>query len=259
MDKAYWNRIGQSYNRQIFHAMEWDRTGLLARLIRRQAGRQANRDSTAVDFGCGTGQFLNLLSSSFGRVLAVDHSPELLVQAAARHQQRQNIEFYCCDLVLNRFKIARPDFALCVNVVIMEDYTARRRILTSIGQAQKKGGALLLVVPSLESVFLTQQRLMEWNLRDGLAPRRAAAHRIPGLKKKALARLHEGIVPIDGVPTKHYLREELYLLLARHGYAVESISKVEYDWDSEFAAPPGWMQAPYPWDWVVEAKKSGPG
>ena len=252
MNKAYWNRIGKSYSRQIFHAMESDRNGLLKQLIL----RHANPTMVAADFGCGTGQFLNLLSSSFGRVLAVDHSADLLAQAAARHRLRQNIEFYNCDLIRLPFKVGPADFALCVNVLIMEDHAARTRILQSMRRTQKIGGHLLLVVPSLESVFLTQQRLMEWNLHDGFTPRRAAAHRIPGLKKTALARLHEGIIPIDNIPTKHYLREELPLLLGRNGYDTEAIEKVEYDWDTEFTSPPCWMQAPHPWDWVVQAKKA---
>ncbi|MDD5261982.1 MAG: class I SAM-dependent methyltransferase [Methylacidiphilales bacterium] len=252
MDKSYWNRIGKNYSREIFHALHSDRKGCLRRLLNRLAGP----DKDVIDFGCGTGQFLPLLAEKCRYVRALDFSAGLLEQAAARHRRFGNIEFYNVDLSLPRLKFEAAAWGLCVNVLIMENFSLRRRILQTIRRCLLPGGRLLLVLPSLESVFLTQQRLIEWNLRDGFTPRRAAEARIPGLSRRALDRVHEGIFPVDGVPTKHYLKEELELFLSSGGFEMESIEKVEYGWETEFAGPPRWMKSPYPWDWAVVARKS---
>jgi hypothetical protein len=65
-----------------------------------------------------------------------------------------------------------------------------------------------------------------------------------------------GLLAIDGVPTKHWLREELEVALRAAGFAVEAVDKVEYDWSTEFSDPPKWLKAPYPWDWAVAARRS---
>ncbi len=254
MDKSYWNRIGKNYSREIFHALHSDRKGCLRRLL----NGLANRNIEAIDFGCGTGQFLPLLAEKCRHVRALDFSAGLLEQAAARHRRFGNMEFYNVDLSRSGLKFDPAALGLCVNVLIMENFSLRRNILQTIRRCLLPGGKLLLVLPSLESVFLTQQRLIDWNLRDGFTHRRAAAARIPGFSKRALDGVHEGIFPVDQVPTKHYLKEELELFLGSGGFDVESIEKVEYGWETEFARPPRWMKSPYPWDWAVVARKTQP-
>ena len=67
--------------------------------------------------------------------------------------------------------------------------------------------------------------------------------------------LEHGMVDINGVATKHYLKEELIVLLKDLRFDIASIEKVEYDWSTEFDQPPRWMKEPYPWDWLILAKK----
>ncbi len=61
---------------------------------------------------------------------------------------------------------------------------------------------------------------------------------------------------IAGVPTKHYLCDEIAALLEARGLRPLEFEKIEYPWTSEFADPPRWMQAPYPWDWLCVARKT---
>lgn len=115
----------------------------------------------------------------------------------------------------------------------------------------KRGGHLLLVVPSLDSALLATFRHTQWNLRTGHDPghaQRLAAGNTKGIE--------HGIVHLEGVPTKHYLREELEALHTARGFAVEAIEKIEYPWNTEFDNPPRWMREPYPWDWFVVARKA---
>jgi hypothetical protein len=135
----------------------------------------------------------------------------------------------------------------------MPSLACRMRILDVMAGHILKGGHLVLVVPSLESAMLTDFRLIEVNLRNGFGP--ASAVRA-GFEKSDYPRLHQGIVAIEDVPTKHYLKEELVSLLERRGLRIKEIRKIEYPWDTEFDSPPGWMKEPYPWDWLVVAQKT---
>jgi hypothetical protein len=58
--------------------------------------------------------------------------------------------------------------------------------------------------------------------------------------------VRDGVVETGGTPTKHYLREELELLLPELGHEICSIEKVQYHWNTEFDKPPSTMIAPYP-------------
>ena len=65
----------------------------------------------------------------------------------------------------------------------------------------------------------------------------------------------QGNAEIDNVPTKHYLKEELQLLLSNEGFIAEDFKKIEYEWNTEFLKPPKWLPEPKPWDWMVVARK----
>ena len=65
----------------------------------------------------------------------------------------------------------------------------------------------------------------------------------------------EGNTTIDEVLHKHYLKEELELLLTSEGLAPKEFQKIEYEWGTEFNKPPKWLKEPKPWDWMVLAQK----
>jgi hypothetical protein len=128
-------------------------------------------------------------------------------------------------------------------------------ILKKISKSLRPGGYFVLVVPSLESMLFAQFRLIQWNLKTGMTHDQAVSASIEETESALDLRLEEGLVDIDGFATKHYLKEELIVLLEDLRFDVASIEKVEYDWSTEFAAPPRWMKEPYPWDWLVLSKK----
>src|SRR5690606_40132385 len=57
--------------------------------------------------------------------------------------------------------------------------------------------------------------------------------------------LAQGVVFIDGVPTKHYLETELEVLFNGIDLSIDTIDRLEYDWSTEFDSPPTWMGEPY--------------
>jgi hypothetical protein len=153
-----------------------------------------------------------------------------------------------------RLRLPEVKFAVSANVLIIPDAGIRRAIIRNFCRALPKGAVLMLVVPSLESVLYVNSRLLEWNLKAGMSLKKALEAGLKGEHKHS-GSVADGLVNIEGITHKHYLREELEVFFADNGLKILEISKVEYKWDTEFEKPPKWMKAPFPWDWQVLARK----
>ena len=252
MNRAYWNRMGQAYEAEIFSVLAHDRAGRIAAKVR----RYGKKHQLATDIGCGIGHFLPMLSRRFRNVLALDISATCIARARQAHSTLANVSYRVADLARPGARLPPADFALCVNAAITPAPGPRNRLLDLACRHLRPGGHLVLVVPALESIFLTDFRLIEWNLRDGQPPARAAGAGFRAYRPVRRPRAHEGIVKIDGVDTKHFLREEVLARLAARRLRTLEVEKLEYPWSTEFTQPPRWMRAPYPWDWLFVAQKS---
>jgi SAM-dependent methyltransferase len=252
MNKVYWDKVATNYNDEIFDVLKNDRKKLVVNQIK----KFSSRGHSAIDFGCGIGKFLPYLSAGFKKVLAVDLSPICISQAKSVSSHLDNISFLTIDLSNPKNKLPKADFALCVNTLLTPSIILRNRILDTIINHLQQGSHLVLVVPSLESALLTDFRLIEWNLQDGMKPHAAVRSGVPVYKKPNEPRLREGIAVISDVPTKHFLKEELIALLERRNMKIKDMHKLEYPWNTEFDNPPRWMQSPYPWDWLFVSQKA---
>ncbi len=250
MDRTYWDSKAENYGEEIFSSIAGDKNGL----IKKHISKYASKKFRAADLGCGTGLYLPFLSKKLKSVYACDLSPELLKKAKKRCTACRNIVFETVDLAKNRIKLPGVKFAVSANVLIIPDLRTRRAIIKNFYRALPKGAVLMLVVPSLESVLYANARLLEWNLKDGMSVKKAMEAGLKSEHKKT-GSIGDGLINIDGVTHKHYLREELEVFLKNAGFKPECIEKVEYKWDTEFDKPPKWMKAPFPWDWMAVCKK----
>jgi hypothetical protein len=187
-------------------------------------------------------------------VNAIDISYKFIARAKNKYKHLSNINYKVADLACDDLKIPKTHFGLSVNLLIMPSHPVRIRILDCMVRHISKNGHLLLVVPSIESVMLTNYMLAHWNLRDGIEPVNAFSASFSDQKIYS-KNLRHGIIPIAGVPTKHYLKEELEVMMNAKKMQIIEMQKIEYSWDSEFESSPKWMKAPYPWDWLVLAQK----
>jgi SAM-dependent methyltransferase len=251
MSEGHWDKIAPCYDSEIFDVLANDTNGKLLSYI----SQFASKKLVAGDFGCGVGKFLPTLSKKFRCVHAMDISGACLKVAEARCRHLPNIEYLRVDLADDSAKLKKVDFALNVNVAIMACRRTLAEILKKISQSLRGGGHFVLVVPSLESMLFSEFRLIQWNLKSGMTHERAISASMEEAEGTLDLRLEEGLVDIDGVATKHYLKEELIVLLEELRFNIEAIEKVEYDWSTEFDQPPRWMKEPYPWDWLVLSKK----
>jgi SAM-dependent methyltransferase len=245
MNERDWDNVAPSFEEEIFNVPANDHRGLIPGALQRLAGK----DLTASDLGCGVGRTLALLSGLFRHVFAVDISSECLAVAKDDHPELANVTYVHADLSSPRRTYPSSDVVLCINTWLNGDLSTRLGIIDHTCRAVKRGGHLVLVVPALGSALLTAFRGRQWELRDGTPPVEVERQQGP------MGAIEMGVVNIDGVPTKHYLKEELEVLLNERGLRVEEMHKLEYPWSTEFEEPPRWMKEPFPWDWLVVARR----
>jgi SAM-dependent methyltransferase len=250
MNERYWDGVAPSYDDQIFNTLANDLSGV----IRRRIDKIASAERTVGDFGCGVGKYVRLLSDKFKIVHAIDHSSGLLDIAKRNCGNLPNVNFLKADLSDPKIKLPRVDCAISINVLLTPDVTKRSGVLRTIHRTLEPGGPLVMVVPSLESSLYSIARLSEWNRKSGSRHIGVSAEALTAPRKMRGA-VFRGVIFLDDQRTKHFIREELELLVRSAGFELESIEKVEYSWRYEFPRPPRWMKAPYPWDWLVQCRK----
>ncbi|MHC4069157.1 MAG: class I SAM-dependent methyltransferase [Planctomycetota bacterium] len=250
MDERYWDGVAGDYDGEIFSVIANDRNEVITSKIR----KYGDKGKEACDFGCGVGKFVPVLAENFDHVWAVDLSEELLEQAREECVGFENVTYLKKDLSRAKVKVAEVDFGLSVNVAIMKEGKVRRGIFRTMKRCVRKGGRLVVVVPSLESALYADYRLVQWNLRAGWNMAEAVKE-VAEAERGGAGGVRQGLVEIEGVATKHYLEEELSAMFGELGFEVEEVEKVEYCWGTEFAEPPAWMGEPYPWDWLVVLRK----
>jgi hypothetical protein len=247
MDRKYWEEIAGTYNEEIFDVLRNDKAGVIVQAIE----QFASPDKTAMDIGCAVGKWLPLLATNFKFVIAADISANNLDIARESCTAFSNIEYVRMDMSANNLTVTPCDFAICINAILTDSLNKRINFFQSLSLCLHNAGDLILVVPSLESAMYTGMIRDRWKIDKD----KSSTDTSPRTAIRKLRNLKQGNVEIDAVPTKHYLQAELELLLTMEGFAIQSISKVEYSWKTEFTKPPKWLQAPYPWDWMCIAKK----
>ena len=246
MDRNYWEKIAPDYNEEIFDVLKNDSKGLIASAVK----KVASKNKTVIDIGCAIGKWLPVLSHAFKTVYAVDISKENLEIAKKFYPQLTNVEYDRIDMSNAKAKMPLCDVGICINAILTDSLKKRDIFFNNLSKCIKKNGYLILVIPSLESSMLTSVIRQRWD------PDKDAN----GVIKKNRSRFQlknilQGNAEIDNVPTKHYLKEELQILLNKEGFRAEDFQKIEYNWDTEFLKPPKWLTEPKPWDWMVLAKK----
>ncbi len=247
-EESHWNKIADKYEDEVLNAFESDKERKLAWYFK----KHGNKNHKAIDFGCGIGNGFHYLAPNFGEVLAIDISQNCI--DIAREKPYDNIRFERKDLTRKKLTLTPVDFVLCSNVAIFAEVSKNYDILRNVFRALKKNGNALFVVPSLESTMFYAWRMIDWYRREGVKPNKIPKSEF-NYYRKDVKDILQGIVEIDGRPTKHYSHSELQVIFKEARLEVTAIERLEYDWKTEFASPPKWMKEPYPWDWMVECRK----
>jgi 2-polyprenyl-3-methyl-5-hydroxy-6-metoxy-1,4-benzoquinol methylase len=247
MNRTYWEKIAPDYDDEIFDVLHNDKKTI----IRSAIEKLASPNKTVTDIGCAVGKWLPILSPAFKKVYAVDISAKNLRIAKKNCPQCKNIKYLHADMSDSKTKVLRCDLAICINAILSSSLKKRTQFFQSLSVCIKKSGYTILVVPSLESYLFTSIVANQWKIDRNLLSKKYSG-------REALLKwnnIRQGNADIDNVPTKHYLKEELTLLLSHEGFLVEDFRKIEYDWNTEFIKTPSWLKKPRPWDWMVVARK----
>lgn len=247
MKRKYWEKIAENYSDEIFDVLQNDNKALIRSAIK----KYSSKNKTVADIGCAIGKWLPVLSPLFKKVYAIDISKKNLQIAQQLYPHYKNVEFVRADMSGEKINIPKAHMGICINAILTPSLKDRMSFLQSLSFYIKKGGHIIITVPSLESYLLTHIVQHQWKVDKNFFSVKTSlkeAHR-------KWENIRQGNADIDEVPHKHFLREELQLLLTKEGFVVEQIEKIEYEWSTEFHNPPKWLKEPGPWDWMVVAKR----
>jgi 2-polyprenyl-3-methyl-5-hydroxy-6-metoxy-1,4-benzoquinol methylase len=248
MDRKYWEMIAPKYEDEIFDVLRNDTSGIIVSAIE----QIASKEKSVIDIGCAVGKWIPLLAEGFKHVIAADISATNLQIAKEKYNHYTNVEYMRSDMSADELTVSPCDVAICINAILTDSLKKRINFFQSLAISLNKEGSLVLVVPSLESKLYTNIIANRWNVDDDHDEKIASSKKAFELAKN----IKQGVTDIDHVPTKHYLKEELELLLSLEGFTIERVEKINYTWKTEFNNPPKWLKEPYPWDWMCVAKKT---
>ncbi len=243
MNRDYWDSISRNYEREVLSVYDNDLKGVVEEKI--AAAGVAYPEGRAADIGCGIGRFTPLLAETFCEVDACDFTPVGLKKAKARCRAKKNVRFYELDLTRDSFPFETVDFVFCVNVLIMPSLDMRMRAWWNVANQVSSGGTLLLVVPSYESFQMEYFHRVLSRIKDGESTTSAVRNCID--ERATASDMRMGVLQLDGVRTKHYLKEEVEGMVQARRFEIVETRKVKYppQGDSQFAT----------WDWLVVAKR----
>lgn len=232
MNKHEWNLHAHEFEDAICDVTADETNNQLARFVR--AARLPSHP-LLVDLGCGVGSFVQKFGDRFSEVIAVDFAARIIARAKDRCTDRSGVTWMVADIA-SAFKIigTRADLTVCMNVITSPSPAKRKALWTCLAKVTKRRGYALIVVSSLESNRMVEQRYLRQNRR--------------------LASKSNGLVRREDSWQKHFERTELVTTLAHHGFTVSRLGRVAYSWAHEGLRNSRGAKT-QPWDWICLAQR----
>ncbi|MEJ1970361.1 MAG: methyltransferase domain-containing protein [Rhizomicrobium sp.] len=236
VSRKEWDSLADDFEREVCDITRETRSGLIARLVRGLA--PSPQSSVLVDLGCGLGTFVGRYGRQFRESYAVEHAPRIIARARQRLKGRDGITWMTSDIPSAVRRIGRcADLTVCMNVITMPQARLRERMWAGLAGVTKRNGHALIVVPSIESDRMVERIAYGTSLAE------------------AKAGAPDGLVDRGGARQKHFAKDELRDLLARHGFRTRRLLRVTYPWTKEGLRKPRNAGARKPWDWLVLAQR----
>ncbi|MGZ5937046.1 MAG: class I SAM-dependent methyltransferase [Rhizomicrobium sp.] len=236
VSRKEWDKLADDFERDVCDITRETRGKEIAQLV--LGLRPSPKKSILVDLGCGIGTFVERYGKLFHATFAVEHAPRIIARAKKRLAKRTDITWLTSNIppAVKRLG-ACADLTVCMNVITMPQARIREQMWDGIARVTRKRGHAIIVVPSIES-----DRMVE---RVAYGTSRA----------EAIAEAPGGLVDRGGSRQKHFAREELHELLARHGFRTRKVMRISYPWQKEGLRKPRNVGTRRPWDWLVLAQR----
>jgi 2-polyprenyl-3-methyl-5-hydroxy-6-metoxy-1,4-benzoquinol methylase len=235
MRRARWEQLAGTFRQSVCDITAADRAGVIASIVEGTLGESAR--GTLVDLGCGRGTFIRRFGGRFSRVIGVDFAASVLEQARRRCRDLGPVEWRAADIVNETDDLRESaDLAVSLNVITSASPAKRAALWRSLYAVTRRGGAALVVVPSLES--------------HGVV--RAAAR---GLGIRLAASGAGGVVSRGADRQKYFRASEVLRAIENAGFDPVFLAVVPYDWRHE-GLPSRRDPSRPPWDWLVLALKT---
>ena len=250
MEARDWDRLATRYHREVISPFQKGVKNPLPASLKRIRGAPQMR---AVEFGCGTGSLLPLLSSRFGHVTAIDFS-ERMLEFARRRVTRRNVRLVRRDLRdLGTFR-GRFDVAVAVNAILAPDAREVNAIIDGIFRSLRPGGRLLAIFPAMEPVLYQAMLIYEEEV-SVVGGRKRALSRTRRRLERSKFNFELGLYEDAGLAQKFYYDFEVRFRLQRAGFRWIRIGKVLYPWNAERIGYDLFPGQPRMWDWFVTARR----
>jgi len=236
VSRKEWDKLAAHFEREVCDITRETKSAVISRLIARL--KPSPTSSVLVDMGCGLGTFVARYGPLFHQTYAVEHAPRIIARAKKLLGRGRAITWMRAPLPVASRRIGqRADLTVCMNVITMPAERTRERMWQGLARVTKRAGHALIVVPSIESDRMVERIAYGTTLAEAWA---AAPH---------------GLVDRGGSRQKHFARDELRDLLARHGFRTKRVVAVTYPWQKEGLRKPRRAGARLPWDWLVWAER----
>ena len=140
MKESLTQKIRSDFDRIALYEQEgWDHNNHYHRFLLKQLPTQYK---TALDIGCGTGEFSRLLAKRVEKVVAIDLSPGMIEVAKQRSRQLSNIDFQVADVL--QWELPDEKFDAIVSIATLHHLPVES-LLPNLKAALKLGGRLVIL------------------------------------------------------------------------------------------------------------------
>lgn len=253
MKSKDWDKIANDYFEHVSSPFEEGAQLPIENEIRKM-NTKARQRMIVCDAGCGIGNLIPLLSKNFKQVVAFDFSKGMVEQAKTRFSKLKNVEIRQEDMTNLKKLKGKFDCVFSVNSMIMPSSNMVDDAMVEVHNSLRKGGKLIAVMPSLESVLYESMLVQEVHLKKFHSEKIATWQ----TKRKVGAQYYDfytGLIDIEG-KQKHFYSFEIEHRLKKAGFKNIKLSKVFYPWSSvQDMKPPESAKDAQVWDWFVTAEK----
>ena len=209
---------------------------------------------TVADLGCGTGPLLPHLVGKFGRVIAIDFAPGMLLKAKKRlGTDASRVEFLARPMFNLDDLAGKLDVAIAVNSIVMPDVRDVDRTLKAIHAALKPDGVFFAILPAMDAIHYHTMILHDHALARGLDPDEAERHAVFHAEHHYYD-FAFGRFAFLGLRQKFWQPFEARHRFAKAGFRDVELSQVLYPWDESIAGFEDFTHLPKSWDWFIQAR-----